>query len=80
MARSSAAVRRPPAPPEPSLPPPAGALARRGREAHCDARAGLDAETTELGRLDGDAVQEIMQEVYQTPKAIAAAVADMVNR
>jgi len=25
-------------------------------------------------------VQKIMQEVYQTPKAIAAAVADMVNR
>jgi len=25
-------------------------------------------------------VQQIMQEVYQTPKAIAAAVADMFNR
>jgi putative ABC transport system substrate-binding protein len=34
----------------------------------------------EINPVSGDAVQEIMQEVYQTPKAIAAAVADMVNR
>src|SRR5262252_2296360 len=33
----------------------------------------------EINPVSGDAVQEIMQEVYQTPKAIAAAVADMVN-
>jgi DNA repair photolyase len=52
MARSSAAVRRPPAPPEPSLPPPAGALARRGqpatasrpRPAAVDLHAPADAE------------------------------------
>ena len=34
----------------------------------------------EINPVSGDAVQKIMQEVYQTPKAIAAAVADMVNR
>jgi hypothetical protein len=34
----------------------------------------------EINPVSGDAVQEIVQEVYQTPKAIAAAVADMVNR
>ena len=34
----------------------------------------------EINPVSGDAVQEIMQEAYQTPKAIAAAVADMVNR
>jgi hypothetical protein len=34
----------------------------------------------EINPVSGDAVQEIMQEVYQTPKPIAAAVADMVNR
>jgi DNA repair photolyase len=39
MARSSAAVRRPPAPPEPSLPPPAGALPRPGLPATSRARS-----------------------------------------
>ncbi len=34
----------------------------------------------EINPVSGDAVQKIVQEVYQTPKAIAAAVADMVNR
>jgi hypothetical protein len=33
----------------------------------------------EINPVSGEAMQEIMQEVYQTPKAIAAAVADMVN-
>src|SRR5262249_37535344 len=34
----------------------------------------------EINPVSGDAVQEIMREVYRTPKAIATAVADMVNR
>jgi hypothetical protein len=34
----------------------------------------------ETNPVSGEAVQQIVQEVYQTPKAIAAAVADMVNR
>jgi len=34
----------------------------------------------EINPVSGEAVQEIMQEVNQTPKAIAAAVADMVNQ
>jgi tripartite-type tricarboxylate transporter receptor subunit TctC len=34
----------------------------------------------EINPVSGAAVQEIMQEVNQTPKAIAAAVADMVNQ
>jgi tripartite-type tricarboxylate transporter receptor subunit TctC len=33
----------------------------------------------EINPVSGDAVQEIVQQVYQTPKSIAAAVADMVN-
>jgi tripartite-type tricarboxylate transporter receptor subunit TctC len=33
----------------------------------------------EINPVSGDAVQEIVQEVYQTPKPVAAAVADMVN-
>jgi hypothetical protein len=33
----------------------------------------------EINPVSGEAVQQIVQEVYQTPKAIAAAVADMVN-
>ena len=33
----------------------------------------------EINPVSGDAVQEIVQEVYQTPKSIAAAVADMVS-
>jgi hypothetical protein len=34
----------------------------------------------EINPVSGEAVQQIVQEVYQTPKAIAAAAADMVNR
>jgi tripartite-type tricarboxylate transporter receptor subunit TctC len=34
----------------------------------------------EINPVSGDAVQKIMQEVSRTPKAIATAVADMVNR
>jgi hypothetical protein len=34
----------------------------------------------EINPVSGDAVQQIVQEVYQTPKAVAMAVADMVNR
>jgi len=34
----------------------------------------------EINSVSGDAVQQIVQEVYQTPKAVAMAVADMVNR
>jgi len=33
----------------------------------------------EINPVSGDAVQAIVQDVYQTPKSIAAAVADMVN-
>jgi len=33
----------------------------------------------EINPVSGDAVQEIVQQVYQTPKSIAAAVAQMVN-
>jgi tripartite-type tricarboxylate transporter receptor subunit TctC len=33
----------------------------------------------EINPVSGDAVQEIVRQVYQTPKSIAAAVADMVN-
>jgi tripartite-type tricarboxylate transporter receptor subunit TctC len=33
----------------------------------------------EINPVSGDAVQAIVQEVYQTPKSTAAAVADMVN-
>jgi hypothetical protein len=33
----------------------------------------------EINPVSGDAVQEIVQQVYQTPKSIAAAVAEMVN-
>ena len=33
----------------------------------------------EINPVSGEAVQEIVQEVYQTPKSVAAAVADMVN-
>jgi tripartite-type tricarboxylate transporter receptor subunit TctC len=33
----------------------------------------------EINPVSGDAVQKIVQEVYRTPKAIAAAVAQMVN-
>jgi hypothetical protein len=34
----------------------------------------------EINPVAGDAVQGIVQDLYQTPKSIAAAVADMVNR
>jgi hypothetical protein len=34
----------------------------------------------EIDPVSGDAVQAIVQDVYQTPKSITAAVADMVNR
>src|SRR5262249_7504200 len=34
----------------------------------------------EVDPVSGDAVQAIVQDVYQTPKSITAAVADMVNR
>ena len=33
----------------------------------------------EIDPVAGDAVQAIVQDVYQTPKSIAAAVANMVN-
>src|SRR6478735_6116455 len=33
----------------------------------------------EINPVSGDAVQEIVQQVYQTPKSIAAAVADMIS-
>ena len=33
----------------------------------------------EINPVSGDAVQTIVQEVYRTPKAVAAAVAQMVN-
>jgi hypothetical protein len=33
----------------------------------------------EINPVSGEAVQKIVQEVYRTPKAVAAAVAQMVN-
>jgi hypothetical protein len=33
----------------------------------------------EINPVSGDAVQAIVQDVYQTPKSIAAAAADIVN-
>jgi hypothetical protein len=33
----------------------------------------------EINPVSGNAVQEIVQEAYQTPKAVADKVADMVN-
>jgi hypothetical protein len=33
----------------------------------------------EINPVSGEAVQQIVQEVYQTPKSVAAAVAHMVN-
>ena len=33
----------------------------------------------EINPVSGDAVQTIVREVYRTPKAVAAAVAQMVN-
>ena len=34
----------------------------------------------EINPVSGEAVQAILQDVYQTPKSIAAAVADILNR
>jgi hypothetical protein len=34
----------------------------------------------EINPVSGEAVQSLVQEVYQSPKPIAQAVADMVNR
>src|SRR5262249_9153752 len=34
----------------------------------------------EINPVSGEAVQAIVQEVYRTPKSVAAKVADMVNR
>jgi tripartite-type tricarboxylate transporter receptor subunit TctC len=34
----------------------------------------------EINPVSGEAVQEIVQEVYRTPKPVAAAVAEMINR
>jgi len=34
----------------------------------------------EINPVAGDAVQEIVQDVYKTPKPIAAAVAEMINQ
>ena len=34
----------------------------------------------EINPVAGEAVQSIVQEVYQTPKALASKAADMVNR
>ena len=34
----------------------------------------------EINPVSGNAVQQIVQEVYQTPKSVAEKVADMVNR
>ena len=42
--------------------------------------AEADKMKLEINPVSGEAVQEIVQEVYRTPKSIAAAVADMVNR
>jgi hypothetical protein len=42
--------------------------------------AEVDKMKLEINPVSGAAVQEIVQEVYRTPKSIAAAVADMVNR
>jgi hypothetical protein len=33
----------------------------------------------EITPVSGDAVQNIVQEVYRTPKSVAAAVAQMIN-
>jgi tripartite-type tricarboxylate transporter receptor subunit TctC len=33
----------------------------------------------EINPVSGDAVQSIVQEVYRTPKPVAAAVANMIN-
>ena len=41
--------------------------------------AEADRMKLEINPVSGDAVQQIVQEVYQTPKAVAMAVADMVN-
>ena len=41
--------------------------------------AEADKMQLEINPVSGDAVQTIVQDVYQTPKSIAAAVADMVN-
>jgi tripartite-type tricarboxylate transporter receptor subunit TctC len=42
-------------------------------------RAEAEKMQLEINPVSGDAVQKIVQEVYQTPKAVAAAVAQMVN-
>jgi tripartite-type tricarboxylate transporter receptor subunit TctC len=42
--------------------------------------AEADKMKLEINPVSGEAVQEIVQDVYRTPKSIAAAVADMVNR
>ena len=43
-------------------------------------RAETDRMKLEINPVSGDAVQAIVQEVNRTPKRIAAAVADMINR
>src|SRR5262245_2724640 len=43
-------------------------------------RAEADRMKLEINPVSGDAVQAIVQEVNRTPKRIAAAVADMINR
>ena len=43
-------------------------------------RAEAERMKLEINPVSGDAVQTIVQEVYRTPKRVAAAVADMINR
>ena len=43
-------------------------------------RAEAERMKLEINPVSGDAVQAIVQEVYRTPKPVAAAVADMINR
>ena len=42
-------------------------------------RAETDRMKLEINPVSGEAVQAIVQEVYRTPKRVAAAVADMIR-
>lgn len=58
-----------------------GALRKAFMETMKDGEFLAEAEKMklEINPVSGDAVQKIVQEVYQTPKSVAAAVAEMVN-
>jgi len=43
-------------------------------------RAEAERMKLEINPVSGEAVQAIVQEVYRTPKSVAAAVAGMINR